>query len=110
VSRCCVLTTKFFCLQEIPPSDPVEQGDEGDCDTVGEPAGASRSPAPTIEDLLAQLLRQPPAAVGGTEPVVAVVEEPTATGAQEEAPAEAGLVDIASIFGAPTMTIVRSSL
>jgi hypothetical protein len=27
--------------------------------------------------------------------------------AQEEAPAEAGLVDIASILGAPTMTVVR---
>jgi hypothetical protein len=53
MSRCCVLTTKFPCLQEMPPSDPVEQGDEDDWDTVGEPAGASRSPTPTVEDLLA---------------------------------------------------------
>jgi hypothetical protein len=30
--------------------------------------------------------------------------------AQEEAPAEAGLVDIANILGAPTVTVVRSSL
>jgi hypothetical protein len=30
--------------------------------------------------------------------------------AQEETPAEAGLVDIASILGAPTVTVVRSSL
>jgi hypothetical protein len=30
--------------------------------------------------------------------------------AQEEAPAEARLVDIASILGAPTVTVVRSSL
>jgi hypothetical protein len=30
--------------------------------------------------------------------------------ALEEAPAEAGLVDIASILGAPTVTVVRSSL
>jgi hypothetical protein len=37
----------------MPPSDPVEQGDEDDWDTVGEPAGASRSPTPTVEDLLA---------------------------------------------------------
>jgi hypothetical protein len=37
-------------------------------------------------------------------------EEPTATEAEEEAPAEAGLVDITSILGAPTMTVVRSSL
>jgi predicted secreted protein len=37
-------------------------------------------------------------------------EEPTAAQAEEETPAEAGLVDIASILGAPTMTVVRSSL
>jgi hypothetical protein len=30
--------------------------------------------------------------------------------AEEEAPAEAGLVDIASILGAPTVTVVQSSL
>jgi hypothetical protein len=98
-------------LQEIPPSDPVEQGDEGNWDTVGEPAGASRSLAPTVEELVAQLTRQPPVAEGSTEPAVAVAEEPTATEDQEEeAPAEAGLVDIASILSAPTVTIVWSSL
>jgi hypothetical protein len=47
-----VLMTRFHGLQEIPPSDPVEQGDEGDWDTVGEPAGASCSPAPTVEELV----------------------------------------------------------
>jgi predicted secreted protein len=36
-------------------------------------------------------------------------EEPTAAQA-EEAPAEAGLVDITSILGTPTVTIVWSSL
>jgi hypothetical protein len=106
----CMLTTKFRCLQEIPPYDPVEQGDEGDWDTVGEPAAASRSPAPTVEELVAQLTRHPPVAVGSTEPAVAVAEETTTTEAQEEAPAEAGLVDIASIRGTPTVTVVRSSL
>jgi hypothetical protein len=105
-----MLTMKFRCLQEIPPSDPVEQGDKGDWDTVGEPAGASRSPAPTVEELLEQLTCQPPVAAGSTEPVVVADEEPTATEAEEEAPAEAGLVDIASILGAPTVTVVRSSL
>jgi hypothetical protein len=30
----CMLTTKVRCLQEIPPSDPVDQGDEGDWETV----------------------------------------------------------------------------
>jgi hypothetical protein len=107
----CMLTTKFRCLQEIPPSNPIEQGDEGDWDTVGEPAGANRSPAPTVEELVAQLTRQPPVAARSTEPAVAVVEEPTATEDQEEeVPAEAGLVDIASILGAPTVTVVQSSL
>jgi hypothetical protein len=99
---------------------------------VGEATG-SRSPAPTVEELLAQMERQPPAPQGSTEPAAAAVEEVVATEAQEsaapaavtadgaaaaeaqeeaqeEAPAEAGLVDIASILGAPTVTVVRSSL
>jgi predicted secreted protein len=76
---------------------------------VGEEAG-SRSPAPTIEELLAQMERQPPAAQGSTESTDAAAEEAAPTEAQEEAPAEAGLVDIASILGAPTVTVVRSSL
>jgi hypothetical protein len=116
------------CFQEVPPTEPIEVGDEGEWDTMGEPAG-SRSPAPTVEELLAQLERQPPAPQGSTEPVAAAAEEvvaagaqesaapataagggATATKAQEEAPTEAGLVDIASILGAPTVTIVRSSL
>jgi hypothetical protein len=115
-------------LQEVPPTEPVDEGDEGEWDTVGEPAG-SRSPAPTVEELLVQMERQPPAPQGGTEPAGAATEEvvatralegaapatgaaeeATAAEAQKEAPAEAGLVDIASILGAPTVTIVRSSL
>jgi hypothetical protein len=82
-----------------------------------------------VEELLAQLERQPPAPQGSTEPVAAVVEEVVASGAQEgtapaaaaveeavaagaqeEMPAEGGLVDIASILGAPAVTIVRSNL
>jgi hypothetical protein len=116
------------CVQEVLPTEPVEEGDEGEWDTVGEPAG-SRSPAPTVEELIAQLEHQPPAPQGSTEPAAAAAEEVVATGAQEsaapataaggeatateaqeEAPTEAGLVDIASILGAPTVTIVRSNL
>jgi hypothetical protein len=108
-----VLTTELPCLQELPPTEPVDQGDEGEWDTVGEAAG-SRSPAPTVEELLAQMERQPPATQESTEPAAATAEEAAegaaATEAQEEAPAEAGLVDIASILGAPTVTVVRSSL
>jgi hypothetical protein len=113
VSRVHLLTKKFPCLQELPPTEPIDQGDEGEWDTVGE-AARSRSPAPTVEELLAQMERQPPTAQGSTEPADAVVEEAAegvaATEAQEEAPAEAGLVDIASILGTPTVTVVRSSL
>jgi hypothetical protein len=54
-------------MQEVPPTEPVEEGDEGEWDTEGEPAG-SRSPAPTIEELIAQLECQPPAHQEGTEP------------------------------------------
>jgi hypothetical protein len=97
------------CIQEVPPAEPVEEGDEGGWDIVGEPAG-SHSPAPTVEELLAQLERQPPALQRSTEPVAAAVEEVVASGVQEEAPAEGGLVDIASILGAPAVTIVRSNL
>jgi hypothetical protein len=100
---------KFPCLQELPPTEPVDQGDEGEWDTVGEAAGG-RSPAPTVEELLAQMERQPPAAQESVVPVAATTEEAAAAEAQEEAPAEAGLVDIASILGAPTVTVVRSSL
>jgi hypothetical protein len=116
-------------MQEVPPAEPVEEGDDkGGWDTVGEPAG-SRSPSPTVEELLAQLERQPPAPQGSTEPAAATVEEVVTTGAEEgtalaavaaeeavaagareEAPAEGGLIDIASILGAPAVTIVRSNL
>jgi hypothetical protein len=95
-------------LQELPPTEPVDQGDEGEWDTVGEATG-SRSPAPTVEELLAQMERQPPTAQESAVPAAAA-EEAVATEAQDEAPAEGGLVDIASILGAPTVTVVRSSL
>jgi hypothetical protein len=102
-----MLTKKFRCLQEIPPSDPVDQGDESDLETVGEPAERSRSPALATTEAVPQA----PVAEGRTEPATAAAtEEPTATEAEEEAPAEAGLVDIASILSAPTVTVFRSSL
>jgi predicted secreted protein len=63
-----------------------------------------------MEELLEQLTHQPPVVEGSTEPTTAAAEEQAAAKAQEEAPAEAGLVDIASILGSPTVTVVRSSL
>jgi hypothetical protein len=120
VVRVRLLMSSLPCMQEVPPTEPIEEGDEGVWDTVGEPAG-SHSPAPTVEEILAQLERQPPAPQGSTEPVTAAVEEVVASGAQEStAPAaaaveeavaaEGGLVDIASILGAPAVPIVRSNL
>jgi hypothetical protein len=63
-----------------------------------------------MEELLAQMTRQPLVAEGSTEPTATATEEAATTEAQEEATAEAGLVNIASILGAPTVTVVRSSL
>jgi hypothetical protein len=85
----------------------VEQGDEGVWETVGEPTERSRSPAPAMTEVVPQA----PVAEGRTEPAAtAAAEERAATEAEEDAPAEAGLVDISSILGAPTVTVVRSSL
>jgi hypothetical protein len=94
-------------LQEIPPSDPVDQGDEGDWETVRELVERNHSPAPAMTEAVPQA----PVAEGRTEPAAAAAtEEPAATEAEEEVPVEAGLVDIASILGAPTVIVVRSSL
>jgi hypothetical protein len=128
IMRVHLLMSSLPCLQEVPPTEPVEAGDEGEWGIVGESA-RNRSPAPTVEELIAQLEHQPPAPQGSTEPAAAAAEEvvaagaqesaapataaggeATATEAQEDAPTKAGLVDIASILGAPTVTIVRSSL
>jgi hypothetical protein len=106
-------------LQEIPSFDLVDLGEGDDLDTLGELTERSRSPAPTVEELVSQMTQRttrivesqvpavesrpvPSATTGAEEPVVAQIEE--------EAPAEAGLVDIANILGAPTVTVVRYSL
>jgi hypothetical protein len=64
-----VLTTELPCLQELPPTEPIDQGDEGKWDTVGEAAG-SRSPAPTVEELLAQMECQPLLLRGAWNPLL----------------------------------------
>jgi predicted secreted protein len=46
----------------------------------------------------------------GAAPATVAAEEAVTAEAQEETPAEGGLVDIASILGDPTVTIVRTSL
>jgi hypothetical protein len=105
--------------KDIPSFDPVDQGEGEDWDTVGGPAERNRSPAPTVEELVSRMTQR---STGVAEPQAPAMEnrpEPsTAAGAEglvvvqaeEEVPAEAWLVDIANILGAPTVTIVRSSL
>jgi hypothetical protein len=105
--------------EEIPSSDPVDQGEGDDWDTVGEPTERSRSPAPTVEELVSRMTQPTTRVVEQLVPVeesrpepstTTGADEPVAAQAVEEAPAEAGLVDIASILGAPTVTVVRSNL
>jgi hypothetical protein len=105
--------------QEISPFDPVNQGEGDDLETVGEPAKRSHSPDPTVEELASQMTQrttrvvesQAPAMERRPEPSATIgAKEPVAAQAEEEVLAEAGLVDIASILGAPTVTVVRSSL
>jgi hypothetical protein len=60
--------------------------------------------AATVEEVVASGAQETSA------PAAAAVEEAVAAKTEEEAPAEGGLVDIASILGAPAVTIVRSNL
>jgi predicted secreted protein len=74
---------------------------------MGELAERGHNLAPAMTEDVPQA----PVVEGRTEPAAAATaEEPVATEAEEEAPAEARLVDIASILGAPTVTVVRSRL
>jgi hypothetical protein len=86
---------------------------------VGGPAERSRSPAPTGEELVSRMTQrstrvvEPQASAVDSRPepsTTAGAEEPAAAQDEEEAPAETGLVDITSLLGAPTVTVVRSSL
>jgi hypothetical protein len=97
----------------------VDQGVEETWDTVGGATEKSYSTAPTTEVTVPEAAQQaavanelqasteerrsePSSTAGAVGPEVAHVEE--------EAPVEAGIVDIASILGAPTVTVVQSSL
>jgi hypothetical protein len=105
--------------QEIQSSDPVDLGEGDDWETVGELTERSRIPTPTVEELVSQMTQwttgvvepQVPAVESRPDPSVTTrAEEPVAAQVEEEAPAEARLVDIASILGDPTVTVVWSRL
>jgi hypothetical protein len=112
----CMLTIEFRVLAGDSAFRPCRTRGRRRLGTVGEPAERSRCPAPVVEELVSQRSTtevEPQALVAEsrTEPAAApATEEPAATEAEEERPAEARLVDIASILGAPTVTVVRSSL
>jgi predicted secreted protein len=84
---------------------------------VGGATERSLSPAPAVEEVVPEPAQQ---ATGAGEPqkeerrpessTTTGTMEPVVAQAEEEAPAEAGLIDIASILGALTVTVVRSSL
>jgi hypothetical protein len=116
VLKYCVLTVES---QEIPSSNPMDQGGEDDWEMVGGATERSRSPAPTVEEAVPGSAQQttstgePPTPTEERRPEPSTTTgavEPVVTHVEEEAPAEAGLVDIASILGAPTVTVVRSNL
>jgi hypothetical protein len=97
----------------------VDQVEEDNWDTVGRPTERSLSPAPTVEEVVPELAQQ---ADGAGDPRVSTEErrpepsvtteavEPVVSHVEEEVPTEARLVDITSLFGAPTMTVVWSNL
>jgi hypothetical protein len=97
----------------------VDQGKEDDWDTVGGATERSLNPAPTIVEVVPESAQQttstgePSASTEVRRPEPSATTrtvEPVVTHVEEEAPAEARLVDIASILGAPTVTVVRSNL
>jgi hypothetical protein len=105
--------------QDIPLSDPVDQGEEDTWDTVGGATERSRSLAPTTEATVPEVAQQaavadePRASTEGRRPEPSSTTEAMETGearVEEETPSEAGIVDIANILGALTVTVLQSSL
>jgi hypothetical protein len=94
----------------------VDQGEEQTWDMVGAATERSRSPTPGTEASVSETAQR---AAAADEPRASTEERrpepsvstgaivPQAAHVEEEAPAEAGIVDIASILGAPTVTVVR---
>jgi hypothetical protein len=96
----------------------VDQGEEETWDTVGAtersislppitevtvPEEAQEAAVANESQVSAEGRRLEPSPTTGTE-------QPEGAHVEEEAPTEAGIVDISSVLAAPTMTVVRSSL
>jgi hypothetical protein len=117
-----MLTVEFGAVVGYPVVRPCIlgiQGGEENWDTVGGATERSLSPAPTVEEVVPELAQQ---TTGAGEPRASSKErrpepstttgvvEPAVAHVEEEAPTEVGLVDVASVLGAPTVIAVRSSL
>jgi hypothetical protein len=104
--------------QDIPPSDPVDQDDEGGWDTVGAVAERNISPPPATKEAVPGAACQETSAVNSLAsaeeardpPLATMVEQPEGISAEVEAISKTGTVDIASILGAPTVILVWSTL
>jgi hypothetical protein len=105
--------------QDIPPSDPAEQDEDETWDTVGAAAERSVSPPLATREAVPESAQQGTGVVnlqtsaeeGRQDPSpTATMEKPEEAQTENEVATEAGIVDIASILGAPTVTVVRSTL
>jgi hypothetical protein len=105
--------------QDISLSDPADQGEEETWDTVGGATEWSVSPAPTTRVVVPEATQQATGADDShasaeerrPDPSPATrAEQPEEAQFDDEVTAEVGIVDIPSILGAPTVTVVRSSL
>jgi hypothetical protein len=113
-----VLTSSFVMLQDNPSSDPVDQGDEDVWETLGATAERSVSPPPATEEAVPGAAQLETGAVesrvsvgeGQGHPPAAAVEQPEEALAKAETASEARIVNIASILGAPTVTVLQSTL
>jgi hypothetical protein len=97
----------------------VDQDEEETWDMVGPTTERSISPLPTTGEVVPELAQQGAGAddlqMSAEErkpnPSPAMVpEQPEDAQAEDEATAEARIVDITSILGAPTVIVVRSTL
>lgn len=113
-------------MEDIPPLDPTVQ-DEGDVlETVGATAAGGTSLPPAVEDIVPEGAQEQTATVENQplpliEEVHGLPPAPAAAVGQpkervEEPPVEAraasetSIVDIAKTLGAPTVTVVQSTL
>jgi hypothetical protein len=97
----------------------VDQDEEETWDTVGAATERSVSLPPTIGEVMPGSAQQgsgadnsqASAGEGWRNPsLIMVMEQPEEAQAENEAATKARIVDIASILGAPTVTIVQSTL